>query len=145
MNWITTIYCKLNNILNWITLIYLDLNILSNWIFLKLFWIEYIELNNNDSYRFELNIPKIILNWILNWINFAQNSNFELNQFGYRTGLAWYSHSYDFSQCKNSPGGSKVKYVYLLANLVNFFTARDGIVMFSRFILSNSAFWCKWR
>ena len=29
----------------------------------------------------------MILNWILNWINFAQNSNIELNQFGYRTGL----------------------------------------------------------
>ena len=29
----------------------------------------------------------MILNWILNWINFERNSNIELNQFGYRTGL----------------------------------------------------------
>ena len=30
----------------------------------------------------------MILNRILNWINFERNSNIELNQFGYRTGLA---------------------------------------------------------
>ena len=30
----------------------------------------------------------MILNRILNWINFEQNSNIELNQFGYQTGLA---------------------------------------------------------
>ena len=29
----------------------------------------------------------MILNRILNWINFERNSNIELNQFGYRTGL----------------------------------------------------------
>ena len=29
----------------------------------------------------------MILNQILNWINFERNSNIELNQFGYRTGL----------------------------------------------------------
>ena len=30
----------------------------------------------------------LMLNWILNWINFVQSSNIELNQIGYRTGLA---------------------------------------------------------
>ena len=34
-----------------------------------------------------MNFPETTLNWILNWINFGQNSNIELNQFGYRTGL----------------------------------------------------------
>ena len=31
----------------------------------------------------------MILNRILNWINFERNSNIELNQFRYRTGLGW--------------------------------------------------------
>ena len=34
-----------------------------------------------------MNFHDTTLNWILNWINFGQNSNIELNQFEYRTGL----------------------------------------------------------
>ena len=34
-----------------------------------------------------MNFHDTTLNWILNWINFGQNSNIELNQFGYQTGL----------------------------------------------------------
>ena len=36
-----------------------------------------------------MNFHEMILNRILNWINFERNSNIELNQFGYRTGLTW--------------------------------------------------------
>ena len=34
-----------------------------------------------------MNYHETNLNWILNWINFGQNLNIELNQFRYRTGL----------------------------------------------------------
>ena len=34
-----------------------------------------------------MNFREILLNWILNWIIFWQNSNIELNQFGYRSPL----------------------------------------------------------
>ena len=48
-------------------------------------------MNHDDllliEWSFELNFCESFLNWILNWINFGQNSNIELNQFGYRTGL----------------------------------------------------------
>ena len=41
-----------------------------------------------------MNFREILLNWILNWIIFWQNSNIELNQFGYRSPLvlAVYHH-----------------------------------------------------
>ena len=50
-----------------------------------IYWIEK-KMIYSDLKRKELNFPEMILNWILNWINLAQNSNFELNQFGYQTG-----------------------------------------------------------
>ena len=63
LNWICLKIFELNNFLNWIFVKNIELDNFLNWIFVKYYWIEY-------------------------WIIFWQNSNIELNQFGYRSPLS---------------------------------------------------------
>ena len=51
-----------------------------------------------------MNFHDTTLNWILNWINCGRNSNIELNQFGYRTGLGKSGNSGEFGD----PGKSGI-------------------------------------